>query len=283
VPELPDLEVIKENLKPKITGKKITEVKVFQPATIKTFFPEITSLIGDAFSDVSRRGKHLVFPLTSGLFFAAHLKLAGSFAFLPSEERISKPTALALGFSGGNDLRLLEPGYKKLAAIYLVSDPNQIPGIKNAGLEPLDPGFSEEDFSKLLLKSRKRLKSFLTDQKLIAGIGNAYSDEILFEARLSPTKITSTLTPEEISRLRRAIPKVLTWAIKEIKTRLGEDLPERSVRDFLKVHGRFKEPCYVCGTPIAEISYRDRSTNYCPFCQTGGNLLADRRYSRFLK
>ena len=283
MPELPDLEVIRENLGPKIVGKEIQEVRVFQPATIKTFSPDISSLNGDTFLGVTRRGKHLIFSLKSGHFLVTHLKLAGQFAFLSSEKQISKSTALAICLVRSFDLRLLEPGHKKFAAVYLISEPNDVPGIRTAGLEPLSAEFTLDRFSALLRKSRKRLKSFLTDQKLIAGVGNAYSDEILFEARLSPTKISNTLTPKQIADLFQAIPKVLTSAIKKIKDRLGEDLPKKSIRDFLKVHGRFKKPCYRDGTTIAEISYKERSTNYCPTCQTGGKLLADRRYSRFLK
>jgi formamidopyrimidine-DNA glycosylase len=283
MPELPELEILKENLTPKITGKRIVHAEVRSPAVLKTHRPAVTELSGKSFSGIERRGKHLIFFTDSPLLVVVHLMRSGRLQFCPATKPLSKYVSLRITFSTDWDLRFVEPVPKKMMAVYVVSDLSVITRLSRCGIEPLDEALSPARFASILAANRIQIKRFLTDQRFIAGIGNAYADEILFAAKLSPLKMTDALTGEEIEALARAIPAVLTWARQKIRERVGDRLLWEEPRDFLLVHRRAGSACSVCGGTIKEIRYKDHSTYYCPRCQTGGKILSDRRFSKFLK
>ncbi len=277
MPELPDLETLKEALAPKITGRKITAARPLRPGILKTVTPPIDSLVGERFTGISRRGKHLILTLRPDLHLVVHLMLAGRFILCRSDLRLTKATGLVVSFADGEDLRLVENGPVKLVRVHIVADPIDVPEIAQAGIEPLSPQFTVEALTGMVQGCRRQAKKLLTDQRVIAGIGSAYADEILFSARISPIRYINTLSEEEISRLHKAIVEVLKNAIGEIRTRLGDTLFTDEVRDFLKVYKRTGEPCPVCGTRIEEIRYAQTRTYYCPSCQSAGRRLSDRR------
>jgi len=277
MPELPDLETLKEALAPKITGRKITAARPLRPGILKTVTPPIDSLVGERFTGISRRGKHLILTLRPDLHLVVHLMLAGRFILCRSDLRLTKATGLVVSFADGEDLRLVENGPVKLVRVHIVADPIDVPEIAQAGIEPLSPQFTVEALTGMVQGCRRQAKKLLTDQRVIAGIGSAYADEILFSARISPIRYINTLSEEEISRLHKAIVEVLKNAIGEIRTRLGDTLFTDEVRDFLKVYKRTGEPCPVCGARIEEIRYAQTRTYYCPSCQSAGRRLPDRR------
>jgi len=277
MPELPDLEALKEALAPKITGRKITAARPLRPGILKTVTPPIDSLVGERFTGISRRGKHLILTLRPDLHLVVHLMLAGRFILCRSDLRLTKATGLVVSFADGEDLRLVENGPVKLVRVHIVADPIDVPEIAEAGIEPLSPQFTVEALAGMVQGCRRQAKKLLTDQRVIAGIGSAYADEILFSARISPIRYINTLSEEEIFRLHKAIVEVLKNAIGEIRTRLGDTLFTDEVRDFLKVYKRTGEPCPVCGTRIEEIRYAQTRTYYCPSCQSAGRRLSDRR------
>ena len=283
MPELPALEVLKENLATKITGKKITAFRIIKPYILRTFAPPPDKLVGDQFLKVSRRGKYLIFESVSGLKLVIHLMLAGRIEHCASHKSIDKYTAALISFDDATDIRIAEFGSKKRACIYIVEELKQVAKLGELGIEPLSESFTVEVLTELLNKQRCQLRSFLTHQKFIAGIGNAYADEIMWQAKLSPFKNTINLKPDEITELYDGIRSVLSWAIQEIKKNIGNSLPKKEVRNFMQIYKKGGEPCPRCGTTIQWISYTDRDTYYCPECQTGGKIFADRRYSKFLK
>ena len=277
MPELPDLEVLREVLAPRVIGRKIIGVRALRPGIIKTVTPPLDSLVGERFTHISRRGKHLVLTLRPDLHLVVHLMLAGRFVICRSDTRLTKASGLAVAFADGEDLRLIENGPVKLVRVYVVADPMDVPDVAQAGLEPLSPEFTVRALSDMVKGRRRQAKKLLTDQRMIAGIGSAYADEILFAAKISPIRYVSTLSDEEIARLHEAIVSVLENAIREIRARVGDSLFTDEVRDFLKVYKRTGEPCPVCGTPIQEIRYAQTRTYYCPHCQSGDTAVPDRR------
>ena len=277
MPELPDLEVLKEVLARKVIDREIVAARALRPGIIKTVTPLIDSLTGKHFTAILRRGKHLIFTLRPDLHLVVHLMVAGRFVLCKSNTRPTKATGLVISFAGGEDLRLIENGTIKLVKAYVVSDPIQVPDIAHAGVEPLSPEFTVKALTEMVNGRRRQAKKLLTDQRMIAGIGSAYADEILFAAKISPIRYVSTLSQEEIERLHAAIVSVLENAIKEIRARVGDSLFTDEIRDFLKVYKRTGEPCPVCGTPIQEIRYAKTRTYYCPNCQSGGKSIPNRR------
>jgi len=277
MPELPDLETLKEVLEKRILDREIAATRALRPGILKTVDPPLDSLIGERFTGISRRGKHLILTLRPGLHLVVHLMLAGRFVLCRSDTRLTKASGLVVSFADGEDLRLIENGPTKLVRVYVVADPMDVEEIAQAGIEPLSPQFTVEALAEMVKGRRRQAKKLLTDQRMIAGIGSAYADEILFAARISPIRYVSTLSAEEIARLHGAIVSVLENAIREIRTRVGNSLFTDEVRDFLKVYKRTGEPCPVCGTPIQEIRYAQTRTYYCPNCQSGGKTLPDRR------
>jgi len=277
MPELPDLETLKEVLEQRIIDREIVAVRALRPGILKTVAPPLTSLVGEAFTGITRRGKHLILSLRSDLHLVVHLMLAGRLVLCRSNTKSTKATGLMTTFSDGEDLRLIENGPVKLVTVHVVEDPITVKGIAEAGPEPLSLTFTVETLTQLVTGRRRQAKKLLTDQRMIAGIGSAYADEILFAARISPIRYVSTLSVDEIKRLHAAIRDVLRNAIEEIRARVGDSLFTDEIRDFLRVYKRTGEPCPTCGTPIAEIRYANTRTYYCPSCQASGRTLPDRR------
>ena len=276
MPELPDLEVLVEALTARVVGREILAARPLRPGILKTIDPPFEALIGHSVRKVSRRAKLLTLTFEPDLHAVVHLMTAGRFVLCRSGTKSTKATGFLLTFSDGEDLRLIENGSIKLASVHLVRDPGQVKGIAQAGVEPLSGAFTVAGLANLCCV-RRQAKTLLTDPRAIAGIGTAYADEILYAARLSPIRYTSTLSPEEVARLYEAIQGVLSGAIDEIRARAGTNLIEDPLRDFMKVYRKEGEPCPVCRTPIAEIRYAQTRTYYCPTCQTKGEGVRDRR------
>jgi formamidopyrimidine-DNA glycosylase len=277
MPELPDLEVLKEVLARKVTDREIVGARALRPGILKTVEPPLDALVGEAVTGIARQGKHLLFSLREDLHLVVHLMLAGRFVLCKSETKATKATGLTITFSDGEDLRMIENGSIKLAQVHVVSDPMEIKAIAEAGVEPLSPEFTVEALAAMVAGRRRQAKKLLTDQKMIAGIGSAYADEILFSARISPVRYVNTLSEDEVKRLYTAIRETLQNAICEIRARIGENLFTDEIRDFLKVYKHEGEPCPVCGDRICEIRYANRRTYYCPTCQASGKVIHDRR------
>ncbi|MGQ9700623.1 MAG: Fpg/Nei family DNA glycosylase [Candidatus Bipolaricaulaceae bacterium] len=267
MPELPDLEVIRENLVARLSGRAVLSTSVRRPGLVKTDPAELSSLHGKTLQDLTRRGKHLVFHFQENLFLIVHPMRYGWLWHGPSRYEVTKATTLVLSFDDGTDLRLIEPGTPQIAAVWLVTELSQADPLKKLGPEPFSPDFTLANFAKALQGRRRMVKKIITDQAVVAGIGNAYADEILFRAGLSPFRYGHTLSPVEQERLWRAIPETLRWAVEEIKARVGGNLFDKEIRDFLFVHGRARAPCRVCGTPIGEVLVEGQRTNFCPRCQ----------------
>lgn len=282
MPELPELEVLKENLAPKISGKRIEKVKILKPYLLKTLARPEKKLIANKFTQIHRRGKYLIFNTTSSFKVVIHLMLSGRIEYGLRKRKYGKAVSAVFSFQDGVDMCILEFGPQKRAALYVVRGLKEIPNFRNLGFEPLEPTFTPEVLHQLLNKENRHLKSFLVNQEPIVGIGNAYADEILWEAGLSPFKSTTSLDPQETESLHRATKTVLWCGIGEIKKRVGDELPIKERREFLRIHNKKGERCPRCEDIIQWVSYRDRNTYYCPGCQTQGRILKDRRYSRFL-
>jgi len=281
VPELPELEVIRSRLRLELAGRLITGTTLNHPALLRTVEPGLDTLHGRHVKGIDRHGKLLCINTDGPTRLCTHLMLNGRLGVMPTRQKMTRHHLLALHFDDGTDLRISESGSRRRVAAFVVTEPKQVPWIARAGLDPLGPGFTLKHFRAALDRRNRTAKRFLTDQHAVAGIGNAYSDEILFEARLSPFQQTRSLKPEQSIRLFAAVKKVLHDAILQLKKL--DRLPERRDRTFLKVHNRLGRPCPVCGSEVKRVSYKESTTYYCPGCQTGGKELADRRLSRLLK
>jgi formamidopyrimidine-DNA glycosylase len=269
MPELPDLEILREVLENRVLGRKIIGASAVRAKIVKSKDLSLDLLTNKSFSAVSRRGKYLIFSLEDKLSLVIHLMLAGRFVLCRSDTRLTKATGLRIAFLDGEDLRLIENGNIKLVEVYVVYDPNDVGGIAAAGIEPLSGAFNLAMLKELVHGRRCHVKKFLTDQRVIAGIGSAYADEIMFESRLSPVRYMNTLTDVELVRLQKAIVTVLSEAIEQIRKETGDSLFTDDIRDFLKVYKRTGQPCPVCGAKISEIRYANTRTYYCPVCQSG--------------
>ncbi len=267
--ELPDAEVLKENLSSRISGRGVVGVEVLRPQLFRETPLPPTVLQGTTAGPVQRRGHYLF--LTFGVGPRLVLDLApwawvwhGQSAYPPT-----RTTGLRLLLDDDTDLRVILPGPRKPARAWIVDQPTQLTPIRELGIEPLTPRFSLESFDEQIRGRRRMLKELLVDPGVVAGVGDAYADEILYEARLSPIRHANTLGATERERLWAAIPRTLVWAVETLRARLGGTLFEKEIRDFLKVHGRGGAPCLSCGQPLAEILFDDRRTNHCPRCQAG--------------
>lgn len=286
MPELPEVEALKDFLADHLVGREIVRVLPVAISVLKTYDPPVTAFEGREVTAVRRHGKFLDIE-AGGLHFVTHLARAGWLHWkdtLPDgPPRPGKgPLALRVALETGEGFDLTEAGTQKRLAVYVVRDPAEIPGVARLGPDPLAADFDEARFAKLLAGERRRLKGALRDQSLIAGVGNAYSDEILHAAKMSPFKLAASLTPEETSRLYEALRTTLAEAV-ERSHGLAAGRLKAEKKSGLRVHGRTGEPCPVCGDTIREVSFSDSSLQYCPTCQTGGKPLADRRLSRLLK
>ncbi len=266
MPELPDLEIIAAVLAPRVLGRTIRGAEALHPAFLQSTDPPLARAEGRELTGTGRRGKYLLLHLSGGLLFAVHLMRAGWVWHGPSRYDATRSTVFRIALDDGNDIRVIEAGFPKLSRGWLLTGPDEGP-LAGLGLEPLDEGFTLERFAGIVAGRRRQIKKVLVDQKLIAGIGNAYADEILFAARISPFRYAHTLNGEEIERLWRAIPEVLRWAIAEIRARVGDGLYQEEERSFLRVHGRAGKPCPACGTPIGEVLLGGQRTDFCPRCQ----------------
>lgn len=265
MPELPDLEAMREILTPRIVGRTVRGVALSRPGLLKE--GQFEELVGKKLERIGRRGKYLIFSFAEGPHLLLHLMRWAWLWHGPHTYTPTGSTDLRLSFEDGGELRLIEPTPQRLASAWLVQDITAADPLRNLGPEPLSEGFTLEAFRPLVQGRRRQLKRLVVDQELIAGIGNAYADEILFQARLSPVRYAHTLNDEEIQRLWEAIPKTLRWASEEIRQKAGEKLFDKEIRDFLFVHGRAGEPCRVCATPVGEILIEGQRTNFCPSCQ----------------
>lgn len=284
MPEIPFVETLVGNLAPRVAGRTIRAIQVRSPSLLKTVDPSLSAVQGETIRSVRRRGKLLLFDLTGSLVMIVHLMRDGRLTITPSRQRPTRDVALVLTLDG-EDLRLVEGGPKKRAGLYLrrTGEVEQTEPVAGLGVEPLSEDFTPEGLSAMLDQAAMQVKRFLGTQRYLAGIGNAYGDEILWEARLSPFASSQALRAEERSRLYAAIREVLARSVEEHRRHFGDALPMREPPALLRAHRRAGEPCPRCGTPIAAVYYSEKETYYCPTCQTRGKVYADRRLSRLLK
>ncbi|MEY9490440.1 formamidopyrimidine-DNA glycosylase [Streptomyces calvus] len=287
MPELPEVEALKDFLTEHLAGHEIVRVLPVAISVLKTYDPPLTAVEGREVTAVRRYGKFLGLETDGGPHLVTHLARAGWLQWkdrLPSgPPRPGKgPLALRVALENGAGFDLTEAGTQKRLAVYVVADPQEVPGVARLGPDPLADDFDERRLADLLAGERRRLKGALRDQGLIAGVGNAYSDEILHAARMSPFKLAASLTPQETTRLYEALRTTLTEAVERSRGVAAGRLKSEK-KSGLRVHGRTGEPCPVCGDTVREVSFSDSSLQYCPTCQTGGKPLADRRLSRLLK
>lgn len=291
MPEMPEVQGLVAFLGERAVGLTITRTSVASIAALKTFDPPITALHdaanAGAVTGASRQGKFIVVSLGDDLHLVFHLAKAGWLRWydtLPTTliKPGRTPIALRVAFDDGSGFDLTEAGTKKSLAVYVVRDPQDVPGIARLGPDPLDDAFTRDAFAALLVGRRTQIKGLLRDQSLIAGIGNAYSDEILHAAKMSPYALAANLDDDEVDRLYTAMLSTLREAISEASGKPPADLKDAKRRG-MQVHARRGEACAVCGDEIRSVFFADRSLEYCPTCQTGGKALADRRLSRLLK
>ncbi|MEU3949518.1 DNA-formamidopyrimidine glycosylase family protein [Streptomyces sp. NPDC029526] len=287
MPELPEVEALKDFLAEHLVGHEIVRVLPVAVSVLKTYDPPPSAVEGREVTAVHRYGKFLALETGGGPYVVTHLARAGWLQWrdpLPGgPPRPGKgPLAMRVALETGAGFDLTEAGTQKRLAVYVVSDPAQVPGIARLGPDPLADDFDEARLAGLLSGERRRLKGALRDQSLISGVGNAYSDEILHAARMSPFKPAGSLTEEETARLYRALRSTLTDAVERSRGIAAGRLKAEK-KSGLRVHGRTGEACPVCGDTVREVSFSDSSLQYCPTCQTGGKPLADRRLSRLLK
>jgi len=287
MPEMPEVQGLTTFLAERAVGRTITRATVSAIAALKTYDPPITALQGATITEADRLGKFVVLACGDDLHLVFHLAKAGWLRWyeaLPTTliKPGKSPIALRIALDDGSGFDLTEAGTKKSLAVYVVRDPQEVPGIARLGPDPLDPAFTRAEFAALLEDRRMQIKGLLRDQAVIAGIGNAYSDEILHAARMSPYAIAGKLDDAEIDRLFAALRETLTEAVAEASGKPPADLKDAKRRG-MQVHARRGEACPVCGDTVRSVFFADRSLEYCPTCQTGGKVLADRRLSRLLK
>ena len=283
MPELPDISLYLSALHERIVGRRLERARVVSPFLLRSVEPRIDELLGQRVVDLRRLGKRIVIGFENDLWLVIHLMIAGRFQWRPTwPDKTTKLVALVLGFDNGV-LLLTEAGTKKRASLYVVRGARELAEHDPGGLEVLDA--SVREFIAALRSGNHTLKRALTDPRLLSGIGNAYSDEILHRARLSPVMLTSRLTDEQGERLHRATLDVLAEWTKRLRDQSAGEFPSKvtAFHAEMAVHGRYDLPCPVCGTKVQRIRYADNETNYCPRCQTEGKLLADRSLSRLLK
>ena len=286
MPELPEVEALAAFLRERAVGRVVARVDLAALSVLKTYDPPVTSLQGLEITGADRHGKFLDLDV-SGLHLVIHLARAGwlrwSDALSAAPPRLGKgPLAARVHLDDGSGFDLTEAGTQKRLAMYVVHSPYDVPGIARLGPDPLAAGFSRDDLAALLAGSRQQVKGLLRDQSVLAGVGNAYSDEVLHAARLSPYRLGSSLTEAEVDALYAALVTVLSEAVERaMGLAAGELKKEKKIA--MRVHGRTGQPCPVCGDTVREVSFADSSLQYCPTCQTGGKPLADRRLSRLLK
>jgi len=283
VPELPDITVYLEALEARVLNQRLERLRLSSPFVLRTFDPPISEAQGKLVTGLRRLGKRIVFALEGELFLVLHLMIAGRLKWLDPGAKVPGKIGLAaLDFRSGT-LLLTEAATKKRASLHLLRGEEAVRAMDRGGLEVLDASLPA--FRQILTSENHTLKRALTDPALFSGIGNAYSDEILHRARLSPVQLTSRLDDGEIERLHRAVRESLVeWTERLRRDAAGKfPLKVTAFRPEMAVHGKYRQPCPVCGTAVQRIAYADNETDYCPRCQTGGKVLSDRGLSRLLK
>ncbi len=283
MPELPDIELYLHALRPRIAGHTLEKIRLASPFLVRSFERPIDHAFGKKVVALRRLGKRLVWQLDDDLFLIIHLMIAGRFKWLDRGAKLPGKVGLAAFDFDNGALILTEAGSQRRASLYLVKGEKAVEDHDPGGLEVLTS--TVEAFGKALTRENHTLKRALTDPHLLSGIGNAYSDEILHAAKMSPMLLTSKLTPGQIESLHAHAIGVLTKWRDDLIAEAGGKFPEKvtAFREGMAAHGRYGKPCPVCGTPIQRIQYATNEANYCPTCQTGGKLLADRGLSRLLK
>ena len=283
MPELPDILLYLHALRPRVVGQRVSGVRLVSAFLLRSIDPPLASVEGRIVTDLHRLGKRVVFELERELFLVFHLMIAGRFRWKPAGASVpGKVGLMALDFDAGT-LIMTEAGTKRQASLYVVQGCEALERHNPGGLEVLNIDLAT--FVEALHRENHTLKRALTDPHLFSGIGNAYSDEILHAARLSPFKQTAALTSEEAARLFDATRSVLSSWIDRLQSETGTEFPEKvtAFREGMAVHGRYGKPCPVCGSTVQRIAYASNEANYCVTCQTGGRLLADRSLSRLLR
>jgi formamidopyrimidine-DNA glycosylase len=283
MPELPDLVVYIEHLEARLIGQTLERVRLMNPFVLRSVTPSISAAEGRIVEGVRRIGKRIVIALEGDLFLVLHLMIAGRLRWLGTGAKVpGRITLAAFEFPSGT-LLFTEAGTKRRASIHLAGGEAALAAMDPGGFDVLVAGFP--DFADRLRRENHTLKRALTDPRLFSGIGNAYSDEILHRAKLSPFAQTQSLSEEDVRRLYDATRATLTEWTERLRQEAGADFPEKvtAFREGMAVHGRYRKPCPVCGSPVQRIVYAENETNYCARCQTGGKVLADRALSRLLK
>lgn len=283
MPEIPDLEIYVSALRARVVGEVVRDVRITHPFLLRTASPPPTAAVGRVVLSVDRMGKRLVLALEGGLFLALHLMIAGRLHWEAPRAALRRGRASAAFVFDNGTLSLTEAGKKRRASLHVLEGAQALQALDAGGLEVI--GSATADFAAALSRENHTLKRALTDPAILSGIGNAYSDEILHRARLSPLAQTKNLVPEEMARLHQAALSVLEEWIQRLRIEAGDGFPTRvtAFRAGMAAHGRYGMPCPVCGTEIQRIRYAENEADYCPRCQTGGRLLADRALSRLLK
>jgi formamidopyrimidine-DNA glycosylase len=286
VPELPEVDALVGFLRQRAVGHAISSATVAAISALKTFDPPLSQLTGTTIDGAARHGKFVDLE-AGGLHLVFHLARAGWLRWYDELPKTvirpgKSPIALRVRLDDGAGFDLTEAGTKKSLAVYVVRDPAEVPGIARLGPDPTTPDFTLDDFSAILAGRRTQIKGLLRDQSVFAGVGNAYSDEILHNARMSPYALAAKLKPEDVERLYHALRDTLAEAMAEASGRRPDELKD-SKRSHMQVHGRTGQACPVCGDIVREVIFADSTFQYCPTCQTGGKPLADRVLSRLLK
>ena len=283
MPELPDVTVYIERLQAQLQGKRLARIRLIHPFVLRSVVPPLSAAEGRKVLRLRRLGKRIVFELEGALFLVLHLMIAGRLRWLARDKKPPGRISLAVFEFQDDALVLTEAGTKRRASIHLVEGEAALAQMDPGGIDVLEATAAE--FAARLKRENHPLKRALTDPHLFSGIGNAYSDEILHRARLSPFAQTGSLSEEDAERLCDATRSTLVEWTERLRKAAGADLPEKvtAFHEEMAVHGRYKKPCPVCGSPVQRIVYAENETNYCARCQTGGKILADRALSRLLK
>jgi formamidopyrimidine-DNA glycosylase len=283
MPELPDITLYIAQLQPRIIGQPLNQIVFRSPFLLRSVDPPLSATEGKRVTGLRRLGKRIVLELEDQLFLVIHLMIAGRFRWVAADAKGGGKLLLASFHFPNGTLQLTEAGSKRRASLHLVAGEERLREFERGGLEVLEADLGS--FAERLRSENHTLKRALTDPRLFSGIGNAYSDEILHRARLSPLALTSRLSEAEVATLYQATQTTLQDWIERLQRETGDSFPAKvtAFREGMAVHGRFGKPCPVCGTPVQRIRYADNETDYCARCQTGGRLLADRALSRLLK
>ena len=285
MPEIPFLEILAENLAARVSGRRIESILIRQPALLQTASPAPESFAGEFLSLPTRVGKYIVLETESRRALVIHLMRSGRIQVqdLAQKAGLQKALSARVVLDDGTRLDLVEHGKEKKAKLWLTEDVADVPDLKRLGPDPSRGELEPEALAEALRAERRQLKSFLTDQRVMSGIGNGLSDEILHAAKLSPMKLSPTVTEAEVQALHAAILRVVAEQTEKLRLSAAGELPQKEPREHYAVHDHAGSPCPACGTTVARVSFADHDLFYCPGCQTGGKLLKDRRLSKLLK